>query len=69
MSDSHLTFCFLSSILALIVITFIFTKRKKPSLNLPPGQMGWPLLGETIGYLKTYQALTLGEFMEKHIAR
>ncbi|CAJ1942573.1 unnamed protein product [Sphenostylis stenocarpa] len=69
MSDSHLTFCFLSSILALIVITFIFTKRKKPALNLPRGQMGWPLLGETIGYLKPYRALTLGEFMEKHIAR
>ncbi|XP_022640124.1 cytochrome P450 90B1 isoform X1 [Vigna radiata var. radiata] len=69
MSDSHLTFCFLSSILALIVITFIFTKRKKPTLNLPPGHTGWPLLGETIGYLRTYQARTLGEFMEKHIAR
>ncbi|TKY55813.1 steroid 22-alpha-hydroxylase [Spatholobus suberectus] len=69
MSDSHLTaFCFLSSILALIAI-FIFTRRKKPSLNLPPGEMGWPLLGETIGFLKPYPAVTLGEFMEKHIAR
>ncbi|RDX99099.1 Cytochrome P450 90B1, partial [Mucuna pruriens] len=68
MSDSHLTFCFLPSILALIAI-FIFTKRKKPNLNLPPGETGWPLLGETIGYLKPYPAVTLGEFMEKHIAR
>ncbi|KAG5062268.1 hypothetical protein AAZX31_02G054100 [Glycine max] len=71
MSDSHLiTFCFLScSILALILITFIFTRRKKPKFNLPPGQMGWPLLGETIGYLNPYPAVTLGEFMENHIAR
>ncbi|XP_020229564.1 cytochrome P450 90B1 isoform X2 [Cajanus cajan] len=69
MSDSHLiTFCFLSSILALVVI-FIFTKTKKPTLNLPPGQMGWPLLGETFGYLKPFSAVTLGEFMEKRIAR
>ncbi|KAJ1420732.1 Cytochrome P450 [Sesbania bispinosa] len=69
MSDSsHLTFCFLSSILALIVI-FIFNKRKKTRLNLPPGKMGWPFLGETIGYLKPYSATTIGEFMENHIAR
>ncbi|KAK7262849.1 hypothetical protein RJT34_30430 [Clitoria ternatea] len=68
MSDSHLTFCLLSSILALILI-FTFIKRKKPTLNLPPGQMGWPFLGETIGYLKPYPAITIGHFMEKHIAR
>ncbi|XP_027347951.1 cytochrome P450 90B1-like [Abrus precatorius] len=68
MSDSHLTFCFLSCILALIVI-FIFIRRRKPRFNLPPGEMGWPLLGETIGYLKPYPAITIGEFMEKHIAR
>ncbi|XP_061345958.1 cholesterol 22-monohydroxylase CYP90B51-like isoform X1 [Gastrolobium bilobum] len=68
MSDSHLTFCFLSSILALIVI-FILIKRKKPRLNLPPGKMGWPFLGETLGYLKPYSATTIGDFMEKHIAR
>ncbi|XP_057415043.1 cholesterol 22-monohydroxylase CYP90B51-like isoform X2 [Lotus japonicus] len=68
MSDSYLTFCFLSSILALTVI-IIFMKRKKARLNLPPGKMGWPFLGETIGYLKPYSATTVGDFMEKHIAR
>ncbi|KAK7360004.1 hypothetical protein VNO77_01976 [Canavalia gladiata] len=68
MSYSHLTFCFLSSIFALILI-FIFIKRKKPTLNLPPGEMGWPLFGETLGYLKPHPAITIGEFMEKHIAR
>ncbi|KHN34748.1 Cytochrome P450 90B1 [Glycine soja] len=31
--------------------------------------MGWPFLGETIGYLNLYPAVTLGEFMENHIAR
>ncbi|KOM45140.1 hypothetical protein LR48_Vigan06g044600 [Vigna angularis] len=31
--------------------------------------MGWPFLGETIGYLKPYSATTIGEFMEQHIAR
>lgn len=68
MSDSHLIFCFLSFILALTLF-FIFNKRKKTRLNLPPGKMGWPFLGETIGYLKPYSATTMGDFMEKHIAR
>ncbi|KAL2333699.1 hypothetical protein Fmac_014912 [Flemingia macrophylla] len=31
--------------------------------------MGWPLLGETLGYLKPFSAVTLGEFMEKRIER
>ncbi|CAJ1930110.1 unnamed protein product [Sphenostylis stenocarpa] len=73
MSDSHLTFYSLSSILALLPIFFILVlikrKQTKPRLNLPPGNMGWPLLGETIGYLKPYSATTIGEFMDQHIAR
>ncbi|KAK7367410.1 hypothetical protein VNO80_09422 [Phaseolus coccineus] len=74
MSDSHLTLYSPSSILALFPIFFIFfilikRKQTKPSLNLPPGNMGWPFLGETIGYLKPYSATTIGEFMEQHIAR
>ncbi|OIW11000.1 hypothetical protein TanjilG_22807 [Lupinus angustifolius] len=31
--------------------------------------MGWPFIGETIGYLKPYTATSIGEFMEQHIAR
>lgn len=72
MSDSHLTFYSLSSILALLpLFIFILIKRKqgRPKFNLPPGNMGWPFLGETIGYLKPYSATTIGEFMEQHIAR
>ncbi|CAL5346480.1 unnamed protein product [Camellia sinensis] len=33
------------------------------------GNMGWPFIGETIGYLKPYSATTIGEFMEQHISR
>ncbi|TKY70378.1 steroid 22-alpha-hydroxylase [Spatholobus suberectus] len=71
-SQSHLTFYSLSPILALLpIFIFILIKRKqgRPRLNLPPGNMGWPFLGETIGYLKPYSATTIGEFMEQHIAR
>ncbi|KAI4327587.1 hypothetical protein L6164_020027 [Bauhinia variegata] len=69
MSDSHLTLCSLTTILAALVLIILLFKRKQQRLNLPPGKMGWPLLGETIGYLKPYSAITVGEFMEQHIAR
>ncbi|KAF3646718.1 Cytochrome 90B1 [Capsicum annuum] len=31
--------------------------------------MGWPFLGETIGYLRPYSATTIGDFMQDHISR
>ncbi|KAK9129899.1 hypothetical protein Sjap_010386 [Stephania japonica] len=46
-----------------------FLKNKKRSHKLPPGHMGWPFIGETIGYLKPHSATTIGDFMEQHIAR
>ncbi|CAI8609155.1 unnamed protein product [Vicia faba] len=63
-----LTWCFLSFILALTLF-FFFIQRKKTKFYLPPGKMGWPFIGETIGFLKPYSATTMGEFMENHIAR
>ncbi|XP_038705114.1 cytochrome P450 90B1-like isoform X2 [Tripterygium wilfordii] len=68
MSDSELFLCLLPSILALLLI-FILVQRKQTRLNLPPGNMGWPFLGETFGYLKPYSATSIGEFMENHISR
>ncbi|XP_074309086.1 steroid (22S)-hydroxylase-like [Silene latifolia] len=44
-------------------------KTKKSTLNLPPGKMGLPFIGETIGLVKPYPTTTLGNFMEEHIAR
>ncbi|XP_028775597.1 cytochrome P450 90B1-like [Neltuma alba] len=67
MSDSYLNLWLLSLILALPII--LLFRRKQPKLNLPPGQMGWPLVGQTIGYLRPHPATTIGEFMEQHIAR
>ncbi|KAJ4851451.1 hypothetical protein Tsubulata_014117 [Turnera subulata] len=68
MSDSQLVLFLLPSILSLVLI-FILMQRKQARYNLPPGNMGWPFLGETIGYLKPYTAISVGEFMENHIAR
>ncbi|KAJ7952991.1 Cytochrome P450 [Quillaja saponaria] len=69
MSDSELILFSISSITAFLLI-FIFIKTKQYSnFNLPPGNMGWPFLGETLGYLKPYSATTLGKFMQEHIER
>ncbi|GAV90900.1 p450 domain-containing protein [Cephalotus follicularis] len=68
MCEPELLLLLLPSILSLILI-LILTKRKPSRLNLPPGNMGWPFLGETIGYLRPYSATSIGEFMEQHISR
>uniref|UniRef100_A0A7C9AS93 Uncharacterized protein n=1 Tax=Opuntia streptacantha TaxID=393608 RepID=A0A7C9AS93_OPUST len=68
MSDTEFFLLLLPLVLSLYWILNLF-KRKKPPLNLPPGKMGFPFIGETIGYLKPYSATTIGEFMEQHISR
>ncbi|KAB5556873.1 hypothetical protein DKX38_007782 [Salix brachista] len=68
MSYSELVVLLLPSILSLFLV-FILMQRKQARFNLPPGNMGWPFIGETIGYLKPYSATSIGEFMEQHISR
>ncbi|URE34631.1 cytochrome P450 [Musa troglodytarum] len=41
--------------------------RKSKGLNLPPGSMGWPLLGETIAFRRQHPCNSLGEYMEDRI--
>ncbi|KAK3008665.1 hypothetical protein RJ639_015046 [Escallonia herrerae] len=68
MSDLEFLLFLVSSILTLLLF-FNVIKAKQNTLNLPPGNMGWPFIGETLGYLKPYSATSIGEFMEQHISR
>lgn len=68
MSDLEFFVYLLSSVFSLYLIFNLF-KSSQTRLNLPPGNMGWPFIGETIGYLKPYSATTIGQFMEQHISR
>lgn len=57
-------------LLSTVLVIFNLIKRKQNNgLNLPPGNLGWPFIGETIGYLKPYSATTIGVFMEQHVSR
>ncbi|XP_011012625.1 PREDICTED: cytochrome P450 724B1-like [Populus euphratica] len=37
--------------------------------NVPKGSFGWPLLGETLGFLKPHPSNTLGAFLRDHCSR
>nr|BCU09065.1 cytochrome P450 family 90 [Dioscorea japonica] len=41
----------------------------KRGLNIPPGSMGWPFLGETIAFRKLHPSTTLGQYMEHRVQR
>ncbi|KAL5704588.1 hypothetical protein ACHQM5_022992 [Ranunculus cassubicifolius] len=68
MTELEFFFSIAPAILAFLLILKLFRTKPQP-LNLPPGNMGWPFLGETIGYLKPYSAITNGDFMDNHISR
>ncbi|CDP02030.1 unnamed protein product [Coffea canephora] len=69
MSDLEFSLLVLPSILASLLFFHLLLRRNQKSYHLPPGNMGWPLLGENIGYLKPYKATTIGKFMEEHISK
>ncbi|XP_022136679.1 cytochrome P450 90B1 [Momordica charantia] len=70
MFRAELILCFLPSVLALFLFLFlILLRRQRNGVDLPRGTMGWPFLGETVGYLRPYSATTIGDFMENHIKR
>ncbi|KAI5072558.1 hypothetical protein GOP47_0012664 [Adiantum capillus-veneris] len=52
-------------VLSIAAIKWFWTLHR-PIKGLPPGSMGWPLIGETMEFLEPHSATTRGRFMEKH---
>ncbi|CAN6727779.1 unnamed protein product [Malus baccata var. baccata] len=59
--ETQLLLLLLLSALALIIYAF-----KSSKTNLPPGSFGWPIIGETIAFMKEQQQHFVGERMKKH---
>ncbi|KAG6482381.1 hypothetical protein ZIOFF_059012 [Zingiber officinale] len=67
----------MEALLVLIAASIIFllvfqasrrNSKPKPG-NIPPGDMGWPIVGETLMFMKPSLSTTVGDFMEQHMAR
>lgn len=60
----------LATALVLVLLRAWYLKSSPNKLQgLPPGSMGWPLVGETMEFLEPHSATSLGKFMEKHSLR
>eukprot|EP00257_Ricinus_communis_P020315 XP_015579520.1 cytochrome P450 724B1 [Ricinus communis] len=54
--------------LALAFVLARFFTSDKPTI-LPDGTMGWPLLGETLAFLKPHKSNSMGSFLQEHCSR
>ncbi|KAJ6844614.1 cytochrome P450 90B1-like [Iris pallida] len=56
-------------VLIAIVCLIVIARRRGSHSKLPPGWSGWPLLGETLSFLKPSPATSMGNFMELRMSR
>ncbi|KAF9675616.1 hypothetical protein SADUNF_Sadunf09G0050700 [Salix dunnii] len=73
--ESHIVkfFAFFPTVVALVVICYshLISKWKNPKIEgvLPPGSMGWPLIGETLQFIVPGRSLELHPFIKKRMQK
>jgi hypothetical protein len=60
-------------VVALVVVYYshLISKWKNPKIDgvLPPGSMGWPLIGETLQFIIPGRSLDLHPFVKKRMQK
>lgn len=59
----------LGCVLGLTVKHFLPLLILRVNGPVPKGTFGWPVLGETLGFLKPHPSISLGTFLQDHCSR
>ncbi|KAK4488250.1 hypothetical protein RD792_003997 [Penstemon davidsonii] len=67
----EVSLAFYIGVLFITIITYWVYKWKNPRCNgvLPPGSMGWPLLGETLKFFSPYKTYDISPFVKDRMKR
>lgn len=52
-----------------IPIFFLITRRRKSSKRLPPGSLGLPIIGQSLGFLRAMRNNTAEKWLEQRITK
>lgn len=56
-------------ILLLLRVIFLLIRRKRSSKRLPPGSLGLPIIGQSLGLLQAMRANTAEEWVQERIRK
>ncbi|XP_048318119.2 beta-amyrin 28-monooxygenase [Ziziphus jujuba] len=64
-----LSLSFILPILVTVILFYILKSKSQKDLNLPPGSYGWPIIGETLGFMNEPHDKWIGDRMKKYSSK